>query len=249
MTQQQKHQPQAVGQIIETSRGRQNSVSASKATQVLPASGGRLLTAIRQRWETRQSLLQTFHVDKQVVLSKSPERCYFTNAPTLWNVNLAYGFGTAQEWLAYQITDLSEFSGARDKITDRQLDQIIQLITDDYGFLNMAEIMLFCRRFKRGLYDKFYGSVDPIAIMQGLNEFCRERNEAYAKRDRYLQELKEWRDAHNPNNMTHEEAIIINQMQAEYAMNTREQDLLIEQKYKQIKQQENGKHQESKPHP
>lgn len=164
-------------------------------------------------------------------------------------MNLAYGFGTAQEWLAYQITDLSEFSGARDKITDRQLDQIIQLITDDYGFLNMAEIMLFCRRFKRGLYDKFYGSVDPIAIMQGLNEFCRERNEAYAKRDRYLQELKEWRDAHNPNNTTHEEAIIINQMQAEYAMNTREQDLLIEQKYKQIKQQENGKHQESKPHP
>lgn len=164
-------------------------------------------------------------------------------------MNLAYGFGTAQEWLAYQITDLSEFSGARDKITDRQLDQIIQLITDDYGFLNMAEIMLFCRRFKRGLYDKFYGSVDPIAIMQGLNEFCRERNEAYAKRDRYLQELKEWMDAHNPNNMTHEEATIINQMQAEYAMNTREQDLLIEQKYKQIKQQENGKHQESKPHP
>ena len=42
--------------------------------------------------------------------------------------------------------------------------------------------------------------------------------------------------------MSHEEAIIINQMQAEYEMNTREQDLLTEQKYKQIKQQENGKH-------
>lgn len=234
MTQQQKHQPQAVGQIIETSRGRQNSVSASKATQVSPASGGRLLTAIRQRWETRQSLLQTFHVDKQVELTKSPERCYFTNAPTLWNVNIAYGFGTAQEWLAYQITDLSEFSGARDKITDRQLDQIIQLITDDYGFLNMAEIMLFCRRFKKGSYDKFYGSVDPIAIMKGLNEFVRERNEAYAKRDRHLQEVKDWEALHNPNNMTHEEAIIINQMQAEYAMNTREQDMLTEQKNKQV---------------
>lgn len=167
-------------------------------------------------------------------LTKDPERCYFQNAPTLWTVNLAYGFGTAQEWLAYQITDLSEFSGARDKITDRQLDQIIQLITDDYGFLNMAEIMLFCRRFKKGSYDKFYGSVDPIAIMQGLNVFCRERNEAYAKRDRKLQEIKDWDDRWNPNNMTHEEAIIINQMQAEYAMNTKEQDMLTGQKYKQI---------------
>ena len=234
--------PKAVGQIIETSSERRNSVSASKATQALPASGGRLLTATLQRWETRDSLLQTFRIDKQIELTNIPERCFFQNAPTLWTVNLAYGFGTAQEWLAYQITDLSEFSGAKDKITDRQLDQIIQLITDDYGFLNMAEIMLFCRRFKKGSYDKFYGSVDPIAIMKGLNEFVRERNEAYAKRDRHLQEVKDWDDMHNPNNMTHEEAIIINQMQAEYEMNTREQDLLTEQKYKQIKQQENGKH-------
>ena len=201
-----------------------------------------MLTAMLQRWATRDSLLQTFHIDKQMELTKDPERCYFQNAPTLWTVNLAYGFGTAQEWLAYQITDLSEFSGARDKITDRQLDQIIQLITDDYGFLNMAEIMLFCRRFKRGLYDKFYGSVDPISIMQGLNEFCRERNEAYAQREKELQERKDLWNLHNPNNMSHEEAIIINQMQAEYEMNTREQDLLTEQKYKQIKQQENGKH-------
>lgn len=183
-------------------------------------------------------------------LTKDPERCYFQNAPTLWTVNLAYGFGTAQEWLAYQITDLSEFSGARDKITDRQLDQIIQLITDDYGFLNMAEIMLFCRRFKRGLYDKFYGSVDPISIMQGLNEFCRERNEAYAQREKKLQERQDLWNLHNPNNMSHEEAIIINQMQAEYEMNTREQDRLTEEKYKQIqKQRENGKHQEFNTHP
>ena len=104
---------------------------------------------MRQRWDTRNSLLQTFHVDRQMELTKDPERCFFQNAPTLWNVNIGYGFGTAQEWLAYQIADLSEFSGARDKITDRQLDQIIQLITDDYGFLNMAEIMLFCRKIGR----------------------------------------------------------------------------------------------------
>ena len=182
-------------------------------------------------------------------LTKDPERCFFQNAPTLWNVNIGYGFGTAQEWLAYQIADLSEFSGARDKITDRQLDQIIQLITDDYGFLNMAEIMLFCRRFKKGSYDKFYGSVDPIAIMKGLNEFVRERNEAYAKRERTQQERKEWQDSHNPNIMSREEWEIIKQMTAEYEMNTIEEDRRIELKYKQIKQQENGKHQEFRTHP
>ena len=241
--------PKAVGQIIETSSERRNSVSASKATQALPASGGRQLMEMRQRWDTRNSLLQTFHVDRQMELTKDPERCFFQNAPTLWIVNIGYGFGTAQEWLAYQIADLSEFSGARDKITDRQLDQIIQLITDDYGFLNMAEIMLFCRRFKKGSYDKFYGSVDPIAIMKGLNEFVRERNEAYAKRERTQQERKEWQDAHNPNIMRREEWDIIKQVQAEYEMNTIEEDRRTEQKYKQIKQQENGKHQEFRTHP
>ena len=245
----QKHQPQAVGQLIATNRGRQNSVSASKATQALPASGGRQLMEMRQRWDTRDSLLQTFHVDRQMELTKDPERCFFQNAPTLWNVNIGYGFGTAQEWLAYQIADLSEFSGARDKITDRQLDQIIQLITDDYGFLNMAEIMLFCRRFKKGSYDKFYGSVDPIAIMKGLNEFVRERNEAYALRERTQQERKQWLDTHNPNIMSREEWDIIKQVQAEYEMNTIEEDRRIEQKYKQIKQQKNGKHQEFRTHP
>lgn len=208
-----------------------------------------MLTATLQRWETRDDLLQTFCIDKQIELTNIPERCFFQNAPTLWTVNLAYGFGTAQEWLAYQITDLSEFSGAKAKITDRQLDQIIQLITDDYGFLNMAEIMLFCRRFKKGSYDKFYGSVDPIAIMQGLNVFCRERNEAYAKRERTQQERKEWQDAHNPNIMSREEWDIIKQVQAEYEMNTIEEDRRTEQKYKQIKQQENGKHQEFRTHP
>ena len=69
---------------------------------------------------------------------------------------------------------------------------------------------------------------------RNIKIYNRERNEAYAKRDRKLQEIKDWDDRWNPNNMTHEEAIIINQMQAEYEMNTREQDMLTEQKYKQI---------------
>lgn len=175
-------------------------------------------------------------------LTKNPERCYFQNAPTLWTVNVAYGFGTAQEWLAYQIADLSEFSGAREKITERQLDQIIQLITDDYGFLNMAEIMLFCRRFKKGRYDKFYGSVDPIAIMQGLNEFCRERNEAHQQAEQAEQERKEARALSDPRNMSRQEYDIISQMRREYEMNTVEQDRLTELKYKRFKQQDNGKH-------
>ena len=119
--------------------------------------------------------MQTFHVNRQIELTQDPDRCYFSNAPTLNAVNAIYGEGTSEEWLCYHIGNLSEFSGAKDKICDNQLDEIAELIRSDYGFLNMAEIMLFCRRFKKGQYDKFYGSVDPITIMRGLNEFCKER--------------------------------------------------------------------------
>ena len=148
-------------------------------------------------------------------ITRRPARCLFGNAPSLWDANRAYGYGTAQEWLAYQITDLSEFSGARDKITDRQLDQLIQLVTDDYGFLSLAEFMLFCRRFKRGLYCKFYGSVDPISIMQGLNEFCREREEARRQQERQQHERTRWLQRHSPLNVSHEEYLNqVKQMQS-----------------------------------
>lgn len=129
----------------------------------------------------------TFHVDRQSDLTQNPERCYFQNAPSLWTVNAAYGNGTAQEWLVYQITNLSEFSGARAKLTDTQLNETVQLIVDHYGFLNMAEVMLFCRLFKCGKFDKFYGTVDPMAIMQGINTFCRDIR---AEKDRYVLERK-----------------------------------------------------------
>lgn len=197
-----------------------------------------MLRATLQRWDTRQSLLNTFHVDRQMELTKSSARCHFTNAPTLWTANQAYGYGTAQEWLIYQITDLSEFSGARAKLTDRQIDQVVQLITDDYGYLNMAEIMLFCRRFKSGAYDKFYGTVDPIAIMQGLAEFCKERVSAWAKREALQRAEKRERELHNPNNMSREEYDIIDQVRREYAMNTVEQDRLTEQKYNKRKNEQ-----------
>ncbi len=182
--------------------------------------------------------MQTFHVNRQMELTGVPERCHFQNAPTLWTANLAYGYGTAQEWLAFQIADLSEFSGARDKITDGQLDQIVQLITEDYGYLNMAEIMLFCRRFKKGMYGKFYGTVDPMAIMDGLNEFCRERKEAYAVRAMELEREQRRQSLNNPDNMTREEYDIIRQITAEYTMNTREQDRLTEEKYLQRTKQQ-----------
>lgn len=163
------------------------------------------MAATLQRWPTKEDLWNSFHINRQTELTSNAGRCYFTNAPTLARINSAYGHKTAETWLMAQFADLSEFSGARDKISQEQARQTVQLVVDEYWYLNLAEIMLFCRRFKLGRYGKFYGTVDPIAITGGLKEFCRERLEAFAQREAQLAAERLERDKHNPLNISRKE--------------------------------------------
>ena len=213
---------------MERKRNEKKNSNALKVTARSLPSGGR--NATLRRWPTADSLMQTFHVNRQIELTQDPDRCYFSNAPTLNVVNNIYGEGTSEEWLCYQIGNLSEFSGARDKIDNDQLNEIAALIRSDYGFLNMAEIMLFCRRFKKGQYDKFYGSVDPITIMRGLNEFCKERSYAYFMHEQKERERIE-AERSKQSYLTYEEYEFIKYAQLEYEMNTIEEDKMIELKH------------------
>lgn len=183
------------------------------------------------RWPTKKELLQTFHVAKQIVITKDANKCFFSETPVLNTLNILYGNGTAEEWLTYQLAELSEFSGARDKITQGQLRQSVYLILGEYGNLTLAEFMLFCRRMKLGRYESFYGSVDPMAIMRSLVTFMGERNDAWTEREaantkRRIEEEK------RKTYLDYTEFKLIQYAEAEYAMNTRAEDEEIELKYK-----------------
>ncbi len=78
-----------------------------------------------------------------------------------------------------------------------QLRELVQLIISDKYFLNMAEIMLFCHRFKTGRYEKLYGTVDPMAIMRSLREFLYERNDAFHEKEQKALDEKMRRDSLN----------------------------------------------------
>lgn len=184
-----------------------------------------------QRWPSKNELLQAFHVTKQTAITKDAYKCFFGEAPALNTLNAIYGNGTAEEWLTYQLAELSEFSGARDKITQGQLRQSVNLILGEYGNLTLAEFMLFCRRMKLGRYKSFYGSVDPMAIMRSLVTFMSERNEARAEHEaahtkRCIEEEK------GKTYLDYTEFKLIQYAEAEYAMNTRDEDEKIELKYK-----------------
>lgn len=98
-------------------------------------------------------------------------------APSIVTVKEAFGKGTAQSWLAFQLRDLSEFSGAKEKLGISQIDDITEVIMSQFAYLKVTELMHFFLLFKSGKFGKFYGAVDGLAIMEALREFIQERNE------------------------------------------------------------------------
>lgn len=116
-----------------------------------------------------------YNPDRQYDFCTYPKRCVTGNAPTLTDINLAYGENTATAWLVAQLQDLSEFCGCRDKLTVRQLEGLARLLSSTYRWLKLTEFMLYFHRFKLGMYGKFYGAVDPIVITASLRTFLSER--------------------------------------------------------------------------
>lgn len=159
-----------------------------------PSQGKRKRTCAVGLAKTKKAFLSQYHVDKSVAITNDVDACYFGDAPTLWTANLLYGRGASEEWLIYQLTDLSEFTGVSKKITAPQISQMAQLIVGDYGYLKLTEVMLFLRRFKTGRYGMFFGNVDPIVIISALGRFViEERNSTLAAHE--LEEAKKQRDA------------------------------------------------------
>lgn len=131
--------------------------------------------------------MQQFNPDLQIQYCRDVDRVHFGKAPRIEGIITAYGRDTAESWLAIQLNDLSEFAGCKDKLTVRQIQDTAAMIAESYPHYNLTEFMLFCQRFKRCKYGRFYGSVDPMIILQALTEFDNERRQAYAdhaKRER-----------------------------------------------------------------
>lgn len=76
-----------------------------------------------------------------------------------------------------------EFCGCKEKLTGNALKECAVIIAQQYHYLKTSELMLFFYKFKAGEYGRFYGSVDPLIIVQALKEFTRDRYTAYEHRE------------------------------------------------------------------
>ncbi len=140
---------------------------------------------------TRESFLSTFNPDLQRDLCVHQELCFFGETPTLGQLNVTYGERTAAMWLVPQLYNLSEYCGCKDKLEGNPLKECSIVISSEFSYLKVSEMMLFFHRFKAGKYGHFYGSVDPLVITTALREFLRERAIAYDNKEHEEQRAKD----------------------------------------------------------
>lgn len=167
-----------------------------------------MTTLLLRKYGDRSSFLHKVSPAVQTAFARHPDSCYFGDYPTLEQLNAAYGRTMASQWLVAQLTNLSEFSGARD-VTANQLEDLSRIVAQEYHWLKITELLLFFYRFKTGRYGRFYGSVDPLVITTALREFVGERNAAYARHEQQERERieEEERKAHPP--VTKEEWLLM----------------------------------------
>ena len=159
------------------------------------SSRGYLRETMVRRYGDRERFMLTFTCSHEKVYCRHAERCVLGNAPTLSLMNAAYGRNTSAAWTVPLLTDVSEFCGCKDKLSDGQLEELAYIITAEYGYLKVTEVMLFCWWFKSGRYGRFYGSVDPFVITAALRDFMRDRSLIIAREEsrREAARQKEWK--------------------------------------------------------
>lgn len=165
-------EPQQIGSLISLRQKSSETSNLSATSQVSSAA-----LVLRSSYQNSAEFITTFAPKKQYAFCTEVKRCYTGKAPSLVVVNEAFGKGTAQSWLAFQLRDLSEFSGAKEKLGIGQIDDITEVIMSQFPFLKVTELMHFFLLFKSGKFGKFYGAVDGLAIMEALREFIDERND------------------------------------------------------------------------
>ena len=152
-----------------------------KMSQALSPALQQKMTQIVSQYGDRVTFLNSFSPDKQYTLCADDKAAILGDSPTLTDINICYGNNMSVMFLLPQLLNLSEFCGAKEKFSNRQIEETAHLIAASYPWLKVKEIMTFFKQFKIGQYGRFYGTVDPMVIMSALKEFLVYRNDVYAE--------------------------------------------------------------------
>ena len=157
-----------------------------------------LRNGIMQKYGTEGiSVIDNYHPDYIFRKQVTEEDCFFGDYPTLSQLGAQFDKKFPAAWLMVHLNDLSEFCGCKEKLQGHPLQQCASVISTEFYFLKISELMLFFHRFKSGKYGRFYGSVDPLVITTSLRDFLKERSNAYDEREKAEKEKADREAAKN----------------------------------------------------
>ena len=112
-----------------------------------------------------------FNPDKQAYYISAQREAYRGQAPALATVKRAYGDDAAESWLAIQLNDVANYTGARNDYSAADFFPAAKLLLATFGYLKLSELLLFFGLYKSGRYGRPYGTIDFISIGDALNRF------------------------------------------------------------------------------
>ncbi len=143
------------------------------------------------RYGDANRFLDAFNPDLQLYASREWVRAYIGEAPRLACVAVGYGRKTALVWLCFQLEDINLFSGVREKMDVKAQMKLAEMILSSHHRLKVSELLLFFYRLKCGRYGQFYGTVSPMHIYSGLEQFMQERHRELAFIEEERQRLEQ----------------------------------------------------------
>lgn len=155
---------------------------------------------MRAKYPTFQHFCERFSKQNVAAGAQHPTKCITCSAPTLTDINLAYGDGNSIAWLIYHLTFFQENINVPNKMTKYQIETCAQSIFENYHHLKATEIMLFFARLAGGMYPvDWHGYITPSKIVSALREhFMPWRNNLLYKIDQQERERKAKEDAKIP---------------------------------------------------
>lgn len=162
---------------------------------------------IKKRYGNANNFLLIFNKNIQPVVAANIERAYLGTAPSLMLVEKTYNTKLAIVWLMAQLENLNDYVGVNQKMNLNQMEEVAQIIISSFRFLKVTEIHLFLHRLKSGQYGEFYGSIDPVKVMNCLRIFLKERNTeiAFFEQMRSNRRMEKLREEWKRNGITRDE--------------------------------------------
>lgn len=116
---------------------------------------------------------------RQKYLPPTPPRTlddvFRSGMPALSRIRRLRGEATARAVLVLIVNDMLDFFNAGNDMNDRQVATTVDLILEEYPYMQPDDITLCFRRAMKGRYGKLYNRIDGQIIMGWLREYNRER--------------------------------------------------------------------------